>query len=183
MKRFCWLLAMLCGAALLCGCAMAEDALNEYWITEPRPEVSLSGLVAALPADDGYAEVYGLSVDGEMRLFLPAFADPATMTLTCNGEAVTLEDAVEDEDGWIGEIRNAQGETLFEIKIMQSQNLRALFLFSDDPVNQGRAYIDGGERHSTETTGSMAIVSADGRVDHAGRLRQLRGRGNYTWIR
>ena len=33
------------------------------------------------------------------------------------------------------------------------------------------------------TTGAMAMVDTQGQVDHAVRLRQIRGRGNGTWER
>lgn len=108
-------------------------------------------------------EIRATDLDGEDWLFLPAFADLSAL----------FPDAEEtDETGvW-------QQDDLY---IMQSENLRALFLFSDDPVNRGRAFIDGSQGHQDETTASMMLVDAQGTVDHAHQIRSLRGRGNSTW--
>ena len=100
-------------------------------------------------------------------LFLPSFANMETLF----PQREMAEDGV-----WL--VEDETGETLH---VMQSQNLRALFLFSDDPENEGRDFIENCERHVNETTGRMALIGTDGRVDHADDLRQLRGRGNSTW--
>jgi len=116
-----------------------------------------------LPSQGESIQIHAADLEGESWLFLPSFADLHTL----------FPDAEEtDEEGvW-------QQEELF---IMQSQNLRTLFLFSDDPVNQGRAFIEASHRHQDETTASMMLVSTQGKADHAGRIRSLRGRGNSTW--
>jgi len=128
----------------------------------------------ALPAGNASLEICTAEIEAEEEttqwLFLPAFADPDALGLEW------LEEEA-DEEG----VRRADmnGETLH---VMQSENLRALFLFSDDPVNQGREYIENSEKRSkTQTTGSIAVITPDGTVDYAGELRQLRGRGNFTW--
>lgn len=64
---------------------------------------------------------------------------------------------------------------------MQSQNLRALFLESDDPVNQGRVYLEDCNRHQNSTTASMALVDTVGTMDYSGHIKKLRGRGNSSW--
>ena len=176
MKRI-WMLLALC---LLCLCtpAMAEEEL--IWEAEPTRVVERGELLASLPAVDGEAHVYATRIDGEHWLFLPAFADVETLSLSLDGEAVTWEEISLSDGVWQGDaVKN--GEKLFSLRAMKSENLRALFLFSDDPVNQGREYIDGSERHVNRTTGAMAIVDVNGSVDHAGALRQLRGRGNSSW--
>ena len=149
LKRMAWIAVL---AALLCISSAGAETFT-----------------LALPWAGAAVEVCTSEMDGEQWLFLPAFADPASLP-------VELLDEEADEEG----VRRAEldGQPL---SIMQAQNLRALFLFSDDPQNQGRAYIDGGERHSTETTGYMALIAPDGTVEHADRLRQLRGRGNGSW--
>ena len=123
-----------------------------------------------LQATFGKVDILPVELNGEQWLFLPAFAD---------ADALGLEwlDAEPDEEG----VRRAQkdGEGLY---VMQSPNLRTVFLFSDDPVNEGRFYIENCDRHVNRTTGRMAVVDADGRVDLVERLRQLRGRGNGTWM-
>ena len=120
----------------------------------------------------GYVDVLTTTLEGEKWLFLPSFADQDDLKLD-------WLDGAPDAEG----VRRGTAKDGSVVHVMQSQNLRSLFLFSADPVNQGRAYIDGAVRHSLSTTGSMAIVDVDGTVDHSDSLRQLRGRGNGTWER
>ena len=152
MKRWLALLAfVLC---CLTGFALGEEAME----TDER-DISLSSIRAVVPVQGAQVEIRASVVDGETWLLLPAFADQEQMQLFDGDRPVSEAD----------------------VQIMQSENLRALFLLSDDPVNQGREYIDDCERHVHYTTASMALVDADGHVDHAGRIRKLRGRGNGTW--
>ncbi len=129
-------------------------------------------LVARVPVNGGAAEIAASTVEDETWLLLPSFASADTLTLTLDGQPVTLDGS---------SVVSAQGETLMEISVIISQNLRALFLFSDDPIEQGRAYIDGSEKHTARTTGRMVLVDAQGRVAHAAGIDVLRGRGNSTW--
>lgn len=176
-----WKCAALC-ICLFVLCGLGVSAQAEAFSEDAQERVTeVSDLVATLPVKGGYAEVRGTIIEETTWLFLPAFADLDTMTLSMNGEVVSWENVSLEGDQWTGEAANAAGEVLFELRVMQSANLRALFLFSDDPVNRGRAYIDNTVKHETETTGTMAIVSEDARVDYAGRMKQLRGRGNYSW--
>ena len=151
MKRWGCLLA-------LCLCLLCLPALAQK-------QTEAGSVTAALNANGAQVQVRSTLVEGEEWLFLPAFADVETLY----PEACETE----EEGVWYDD---ASG-----LYLMQSENLRALFLFSDDPVNQGRAYIDGCEKHVNGTTGAMALISPDGTVDHADTLRQLRGRGNSTW--
>ena len=116
-----------------------------------------------LPVSSGSVELLPTELNGETWAFLPAFADLDSLF---PGVQQTEEEGV-----WIA----ADGTY-----VMQS-DLRALFLYSSDPVNEGRAFIENCERHVNRTTGSMAIIAQDGTVDHADKLRQIRGRGNGTW--
>lgn len=78
-------------------------------------------------------------------------------------------------------IREATGEALLTLHVMQSANLRALYLWSDDPQQYGREWLEDCERHERYTTASMALISTEGRISHAGDISKLRGRGNGTW--
>lgn len=133
-------------------------------------------MTAQIPAESGMAEIDVKQVYGESWLFLPAFAQNDEVKLFANGEKLGWE-AEETEYGELWQV-SGQGKPLH---VMHSSNLRTLFLFSADPVNEGRDYIDNCPGHINETTGSIALVSPDGTVDYAGNLRQLRGRGNGTW--
>lgn len=116
-----------------------------------------------LEASGAEVELLPVQIEGETWAFLPAFAD----------REVLFPSARETEEAgvWLADDGT---------HVMQS-DLRALFLFSDDPVNQGRAYIENCERHANRATGSMALIAQDGTMDAADALRQIRGRGNGTW--
>lgn len=64
---------------------------------------------------------------------------------------------------------------------MQSENLRTLLLYSDDPETQGRLWLEDCEHHERSISGSMALVDTEGGVSYAGDIKKLRGRGNTTW--
>ena len=110
-------------------------------------------------------------------LFLPAFADLNALRLFAGGQACRAEWSQVEEAGALG-CELPGGETLH---MLQSENLRALFFFSDDPVNQGRAWLEDCKNHERSLSGSMALVDTNGAIDHAGGVRKLRGRGNSTW--
>lgn len=149
-------LGMLC-ALLLVLCALGARA-EEAALTLPLSD----------PA--GYTvQVRATTLSKKSWLFLPAFADVQAL----------LPQARETEREGVWQANLADGTS---VNVMRSENLRAVFLFSDDPQNAGRAFVDGGEKHSTRATGVVALVSADGHLDYAGRLRQIRGRGNGTWL-
>ena len=151
MRMLRWLVCLLAAACLCAGAALAQET--------PVHEISVSALTAQVPFSGGMAEIHPSVVDGETWLFLPAFA--REYVLVQEGKQISADEA--------------------GVNVMQSQNLRALFLASSDPVNEGRAFIDNCERHVNETTASMALIGTDGAVDHSGKIRKLRGRGNGTW--
>lgn len=117
-------------------------------------------LVAHVPLAGGTAEISASIVDDEAWFLLPSFASADTVTYTLDGQPVSPDD----------------------VNTMFSQNLRALFLISDDPDNQGRAYIDGNAARSAFATGRMVMVDENGAVDHTAGIDMLRGRGNSTWV-
>lgn len=138
-------------------------------------DVNAEDYTAILAVKNGTAEIKSVHIDGESWLFLPSFADLSTLNIREISGEYTLESIEEEEGVWL--LETAQDE----LYVMQSQNLRALFLFSDDPEEQGREYIESSTSHSAYATGSIALVNKNGIVDYAGKLSQIRGRGNTTW--
>ena len=65
------------------------------------------------------------------------------------------------------------------LHVMKSQNISALYLTSDDPVSQGREYVDASK--SNETTAKMTMVAANGSIVYDGDLTQVKARGNSTF--
>ncbi len=133
-----------------------------------------------LAVSTGEVELHTAVIEEELWLFLPAFA--RLEDLRVEGAELEWWDVEQDEDGlWYVDILLNEEETL-TVNVMRSENLRSLFLFSDDPVNQGRSYIENTEnKHENETTASMALVNAQGEIDHSEDIRKLRGRGNWSW--
>jgi len=125
--------------------------------------VCASACAVSLPAGAGTVEIMPRMHGEEAWLYLPAFANVQRL----------YPDAQEADGVWMDE---ASG-----LHLMKSENIPALFLFSSDPENEGREYIESSTNHSTYTTASMALVDADGSVIHFGDIRKLRGRGNGTW--
>ena len=135
-------------------------------------------LTAVLPVAGGSAQIEAAEIEGEKWLMLPAFASFDSLSLLLDGQEAFLEGDSQKEHATV---LDAQGEAVMEIGVMQSENLRSLFLFSDDPVHQGRAYIDGSSGHTDSATGSLVMVDSQGRITHAAGIERLRGRGNLTW--
>lgn len=146
---------------LLCALLLALCTLGA------RAEEAEISLPLSAPTDAS-AQVRVSVLNNENWLFLPSFADVRAL----------FPKARQTKQEGVWEAALSDGTSVF---VMQSENLRAVFLFSDDPLNAGRAFVDGGEKHATRATGSLALVSADGQLDYAGRLKQIRGRGNGTW--
>ena len=168
MRRICvWLIALLL-IGLPC-LALADQA------------VPMDDLRVVLSTDGGTVEIAPQVMENENWLFLPAFAAQPQVLLS--GREVQVQISAGDEEG-VSQWQISQGDVaIATLQVMQGQNLRTLFLFSDDPVHYGRSYIEDCLNHENQATGAMAMVDAQGQVDHAVRLRQIRGRGNGTWER
>lgn len=167
MKRFC-IAILLCCLLLIPLCACAES------------------FTAVLPVRGAQVEVRTASVFNEEYeteeawLFLPAFADLDAISILNSDLDWQLTPDEEEEGMWLYEgMRGEKAEA--QIRVMQSASLRSVFLLSDDPETMGREYIESDPEHQLETTGAIALISPDGRVDYAGDLRQIRGRGNSSW--
>ena len=56
-----------------------------------------------------------------------------------------------------------------------------MYLTSDDPENEGRAWLDDCNKHEKSASGNVTLLRADGSVTYSGELSLIRGRGNTTW--
>lgn len=167
MKRF-WFAALLCCMLFFTASAGAE------------------AFTAVVPVRGAEVEIHTTLIANEEAetedawLFLPAFADLSSLVIRDSDLTWNLTPDENEEGVWLYE--GMRGEaTEARIHVMQSAHLRAMFLFSDDPETKGREYIESDTSHQLETTGLIALVDTEGQVDYAGRLRQLRGRGNTSW--
>lgn len=98
-----------------------------------------------------------------------------------SGDALDVSAFTFVNDTWKIQYSLTEDGELFTLCVMQSASVRSMFLISDDPVNEGRDYVDGSVDHSAKATGSMVLVDPDGTVVYNNTLTQIKGRGNSTW--
>lgn len=135
-------------------------------------------------------------VEGETWLFLPAHADLSALALTFDGGAIRLTGpagsvtvtsgaafdltalfAEEPQDGVWSVTLTRDGKTA-PLHLMQSANLRSLYLTSADPAKD-RAWVE--QSKGNKAKGAALLLRADGSVVYDGGLKQIKGRGNSTW--
>ena len=128
------------------------------------------------------------SADGRDFLFLPSSADLTELVLYFDGAEKTVNNTKitsgEAFDLTAAAKVNAGVYTLTfsdgtKLNIMKSDNVRALFYVSDDPVNAGRSWID--KEKGNEAEGKMSLVGTDGDVDYTDKVTEIKGRGNSTF--
>lgn len=134
--------------------------------------------------------------DGGTWLFLPSSADLTQLALTFGGGAITLSHgdrsvlirsgtpfdltalfAGPPDDG-VWTVTLARGRDRLTLHLMQSENLRSLYLTSADP-DKDRTWVE--ESKDNKAKGSAVLLRADGSTVYAGDLKQIKGRGNSTW--
>lgn len=93
------------------------------------------------------------------------------LTRLCNEGDYTLSFLVPTEEG----------PSQYELNILFSEQVSAVYLVSDDPVNEGRDWVESSEDKSNKATGSMVMQKSDGSVVYNDGLTQIKGRGNSTW--
>ncbi|MEA5016985.1 MAG: CotH kinase family protein [Candidatus Limiplasma sp.] len=182
-------------ALVLPALAQGESALGLSYVANPSARSS----TAILPQQ----------VQDKTYLFLPSSADLTALRLEMDqpmllrpqggapGEAVLIQSGQPFDllalfpqgplqDGYPISLAPSGGDdpnASLDLILMVSGHLGSLYITSDDPVNQGRAWIDGQDRaHVQAATGSMALLREDGSALYDDALTQLRPRGNTTWF-
>ena len=159
-------------------------------IQEGAEERILSTLVADSPylflpsCADLSQTVLTAFVPGRGGFYASATRDDAGMFVKA-GAAIDLVSGgfVRDSDGaYRVFLRLSEGDAPLLIHVMRSANVPALFLTSDDPFLKGRSYVESSADHSLKSEGSMVLAEVDGTVTYDGRLDQIKGRGNSTWL-
>lgn len=77
---------------------------------------------------------------------------------------------------------SGDGEALLKVTLVPTDGIGSLFLVSDDPVNEGRQWVESSPDKSNKATGSMYYCNALGQQVYHGALTQIKGRGNSTWL-
>lgn len=135
---------------------------------------------------------------GSSYLFLPASADLTALTLTFQGDTLTARgDAATAEvtsgqpfdltalfaaapsDGrW--EVTLTRGAETLGLTVMKSANIGSVYLTSADPAKD-REWVEQ-NKDKNKAKGEILYLRADGSTVYAGDLKQIKGRGNSTWM-
>lgn len=147
--------------------------------------------------------IFVQNIAGENTLILPSSVSPSEITLYLNIPDNTMVMA----NGSLDSVQFHSGMTLnltklchedcytitfcavhnnevseFHVNFLFSENISTVYLTSDDPVNQGRPWVESSADKSNKATGRMILQSSDGAIIYNNRLDQIKGRGNSTWL-
>lgn len=142
------------------------------------------------------------TVNDENVLVLPATASPEAVSLFLDipdsvkvsvsgdldstriksGEQVDLTTLCSDGHYDLKlEVKSGGTISEYAVKLYFADQIAALYLLSDDPENEGRAWVESSPDKSNKATGNMILQNADGSVVYQDALTQIKGRGNSTW--
>jgi len=137
------------------------------------------------------------SFDGEYVMVLPSCVKPESFIIYMEdsqiiniegesarrsfvlGKSIDLNDFCKNGDYKL-KIYGKDGGFV-EVRFLFSENVPALFLLSDDPVEKGREWVESSSDKSNKATGNMLLLKENGETVHSGALTQIKGRGNSTW--
>lgn len=193
----CFLLAIL----------LAVPAMGEETADPAEAAEAAAPYERWLSCDLGDAVIYAQLTQYGDTLFLPSHGDVAQLALNgCGlwqdqpltlkagemqltvqpGEPVDLTalfpDGPDEEGVYALTVSAGAGEEQ-PLRIRRSANLASLYITSADPVNRGRAYVDGLEDPKSDpiTDAALLMLDENGEIVYDNGLRELRGRGNTTW--
>lgn len=136
--------------------------------TLPEGAFAPSELLGTIDAQVDGRTVTGLSMDAAQYLFLPASADLSRLAVTVHtqnctnptvelqgskgieplGETVNITELAAADDGLYTLTVRINGEAAGTLCVAQSENLSALYITSEDPSAQGRAFVDAGDANA-----------------------------------
>ena len=183
-----------------------DDPENPEDPEEPEdPEDSLESEydpVVSIATGDGFEVVRKQQLDGLDYIVLPSYAGISALSISwaeayldqlvyaSDEEAGTYSNSpfdatscsVDDAGARLVWVRATEDGVTHLLRVLQSGGVRTLYLKSDNPIDEGRAYVESSADHTAKATGSMTLVTSSGEVvvqDAA--LTQIKGRGNSTW--
>ena len=77
-----------------------------------------------------------------------------------------------------------RGSETMEIRVdlIPIYGIATLYLTSEDPENQGRQWVESSPDKSNSAKGAMLLINEMGDTVYNGKLTQIKGRGNSTWL-
>ena len=161
------LLLLCCAAAVCCGCAREQAKGLELFVTP-------------FDGTDSTRIVCSCGSDGVYTLFLPAGADRNALyvrytggEITCDG-AILPNKAVTDFFSDKEEYTLARGEERFTLRVMQSENLPAIYIETKKPLSWLH------EDKANKSQGTITVTE-NGVSTQPLSLKHIKGRGNSTW--
>lgn len=161
-------------------------------------EFSVQDIYTLVKDDTALSRVNVQEIGGKNTMVLPSAASPENIVLYKEGSAkIQIEGALKRETFESGKAINLNGfcknndyvikfirkdGTFEEVRFLFSENIPAVFLTSDNPLEKGREWVEASPDRSNKATGSILMLKADGDIVHQGTLTQIKGRGNSTWI-
>lgn len=143
-------------------------------------------------------------VGGTNYLFLPAGAEPSALTLWFelstpaqltltgdlgsqvikSGESFDLRQVCTEAEQCNVTIFAQSGSDFAELTLtlVFTEGMGSMFLVSEDPVNEGREWVESSPDKSNKAKGTMFYCTSEGEVVYQGALTQIKGRGNSTWL-
>lgn len=134
---------------------------------------------------------------GDYFVALPSFSTVDNTTVTFDqdvifasndykaekGTATTLATAgINSLDSLVNLIVNYTSNKIASgIFFLKSTDISAIFVVSNDPVNQGREWVESDPDHNNAAKGQVNVVSSGGKTIYNGALSQIKGRGNSSW--
>ena len=159
---------------------------------QAAPTLSWTEFYTMGDAASAHTRIDPIELDGTTTLFLPASvsrkAVPVYFTLSeknavvtatgsrgsvalKSGDTLDLTALCEGTDDMIT-LRARSGSMQAEKRVtfLGYDNVSTMFLVSDDPVNEGREWVESSEDKSNRAKGSMALLAADGESVYDGKL-------------
>ena len=172
---------------------MAEELIEAVdWGTlhtygDPAEE---STRIEVRTADGGHVLVLPATASPEAVTFCFDIPDPVKVSVTGDlgstrirsGEPVDLT-ALCSEEHYDLKLEAGKGRAVseYDVKLYFADHIPTMYLLSEDPENEGRAWVEASPDKSNKATGSMLLLDGDGKVVYHDSLTQIKGRGNSTW--
>ena len=189
----CVLVCILLGVFCLRGPASGDSEFAVDWETvhaygDPAEENTRIGIqkidgenVLILPATASpeavalcfdIPESYKVSLSGDLKSAPIHSGEPIDVTALCSTDSYGLK----------LEARKGREVSEYALKVYFADEIGTMYLLSDDPENEGRAWVESSPDKSNKATGNMLLVNADGTAVYNDGLTQIKGRGNSTWL-
>ena len=173
-----------------------------------RASLPTTSAIDGFYTESGGERIESKVVSGVQTIFLPSSADVSSYLFGCYvvpsasqalisgtekgdykavsvGAKIDLDSvASKGSGGYVIYAKASSSATPVRLNVMKSASVASLYVTSDDPVGQGRDYVDSSADHSSEAGVTAILCDASGSVVNGKAKNQtatIKGRGNSTW--